>query len=110
MNIYRKEETWKPTATGILCIVAGAVQTVLGLVLAIGGGLAGELVGVAWLPYVGIALIALGVAAVIGGIYALLRRIWVLALAGSIITMLVGVPITGILAVLFVSLGKDEFD
>ena len=99
-----------PTATGILCIVAGAVQTILGLVLAIAGGVAGEMVGVAWLPYVGIAFVTLGVAAMIGGIYALLRRIWVLALAGSIITMLAGVPITGILAVLFVSLGKDEFD
>jgi len=44
----------------------------------------------------------------VGGIYALGRRVWGLALAGSICA-LVGFGILGILAIIFVILGKGEF-
>ena len=46
--------------------------------------------------------------AIVGGIYALRRRIWGLALAGSICA-LVGFGIPGILAIIFVTKGKREF-
>ncbi len=68
--------------------------------------------------------IILGIIAIVGGIYALRRRVWGLALAGSIalvgfvgfrilrifpIEPLVGFGIVGILSIIFVSLGKREF-
>jgi hypothetical protein len=56
----------------------------------------------------GIILLVLAIAAIIGGIYALQRKLWGLALAGSIVSMLMFFP-TGIVAVIFVSLAREEF-
>jgi len=107
-----KEKTWKPTAAGILCIIAGAIGvlsimilTLVGLVL---GGPGAEFSIDA--PIIKIWILG-GIAtiiAIVGGIYALRRRVWGLALAGSICA-LVGFGIPGILAIIFVILGKGEF-
>jgi len=56
----------------------------------------------------GIALLVFGVIALIGGIYAIKRQKWGLALAGSILALPAG-GILGILAIIFVSLGRREF-
>jgi len=56
----------------------------------------------------GIILLVLAIVAIISGIYALQRKLWGLALAGSIVSMLVFFP-TGIAAVIFVGLSKEEF-
>lgn len=58
---------------------------------------------------VGIVLLAFGIITLVGGIYAIKRRKWGLALAGSILALPVG-GILGLLAIIFVSLGKKEFD
>jgi hypothetical protein len=63
-----------------------------------------QVVSMAW----GIILLVLAIMAIIGGIYALQRKLWGLALAGSIVSMLVFFP-TGIAAVILVGLSKDEF-
>ena len=58
---------------------------------------------------VGIAVLAFGIIALAGGIYSIKRRKWGLALAGNILTL----PIAGILALLaliFVALGRKEFE
>ena len=103
------EKTWKPTAGGILCIVAGAIQVILGIVIAAVGGIAGaQLLGMGWLAAIGVPLIILGIIAIVGGVYALKRRIWGLALAGSICA-LVGPWFLGIPAIIFIILGKNEF-
>jgi hypothetical protein len=126
-----KERTWKPTAAGIICIIAGAIGvfsimviTLVGLVLMGDPSVEGELsidapIIKIWI-FGGIATII----AIVGGRYALKRRVWGLALAGSIalvgvvgfgilrifpIEPLVGFGILGILAIIFVSLGKREF-
>ena len=57
---------------------------------------------------VGIMLLVFGVIALIGGIYAIKRQKWGLALAGSILALPAG-GILGILAIIFVSLGRREF-
>jgi len=104
------ERTWKPTAAGILSIVSGALGLVLGLLLAIGLLLANSLENPEWglavfysaVPFV------FGILALVGGCFALSRRIWWLALAGS----LAAVPLTllpGIASIIFVSLSKREF-
>lgn len=85
------ERTWKPTTAGILCITAGAS----GVVTVIAGAiLFGSLSLVISAP-----LIIFVIIQMMGGIYALRRRKWGLALAGSICCALVGIVILGALVV-----------
>jgi len=57
---------------------------------------------------IGAVSLAFGIVALIGGIQAIRRRAWGLALAGSILA-LASSPVLGILSIIFVSLGKKEF-
>jgi hypothetical protein len=104
------EKTWKPTTAGILSIVAGAISVITGIVVAALGGLIGTFLGVAWTGVFGVPAIILGIIAIVGGSYALRRRVWGLALAGSICALVGPWAILGILAIIFVSLGKGEFE
>jgi len=139
------ERTWKPTAAGILCIVGGIGGVLFGIVavvflffVIVGGvpdmpppepptelpGLLNE--SLIFLLVWGILGIITVVMAVVGGVCALGRRIWRLALAGSICTLigpwgLLGIvipsimplmlpfAIPGILATVFVIRGRREF-
>jgi hypothetical protein len=133
------EKTWKPIVAGIICIVAGILCVIPSLI-----------VGWIFAP-IGAALIIVSIIPLVGGICALRRKIWGLALAGSIFTLLNSVvlgvfgaiaflailgahvdnpgagpiesdpllnglsyglaifPILGILAIIFIILGKREF-
>jgi hypothetical protein len=100
-------KTWKSTAAGILTICGGIPGIVFGRTIVT--------TGETWplipaMAAIGGGLIALGVVAVVGGVYALRRRLWGLALAGAICALFpfVVVPV-GVLAIIFVSLGKKEF-
>ena len=110
------EETWKPMVGGILNIVTGAfaLLSVIGLIIAIvviGSGLLGPdfpdfVVAVLWVitvPY-----FIIGVIALIGGIYAIQRKTWGMALAGTVASTVywffVGIP-----AIVFIAQSKDEF-
>jgi len=110
------ERTWKPTAAGILCIIAGNIGIILGilftltfLVLLGDPAVEGEKSIDARLIGLGIVGIIAIIISIVGGIYALRRRVWGLALAGSICA-LVGFVIPGILAIIFIILGKREFE
>jgi len=119
------ERTWKPTAAGILCIVGGTIGAVVGLIalslIWFGWALLEFFLKIASEPNqeipagpsleagIVIAVLIVVTVAIVGGIYALRRRIWGLALAGSICA-LVGFLIPGILAIIFVSLSKSEFE
>jgi hypothetical protein len=117
-----KEKTGKPTAAGILSIIAGAGGIIMGIVYAVLGDIIGDIIGtisgMEWLAelvvFFGVPFIIFGIIAIVGGIYALRRRVWGLALAGSICAILADpLWILGILAVIFVSLGslgKGEFE
>ena len=113
------EKTWKPTTAGILSIISGVIGVIFGIFLATVGALLG---GLEWLTVIpgmgglvaGMAAIPiiLGIVAIVGGIYALKRRLWGLALAGAICA-LGPTPlniILGILAIIFVAIGKREFE
>jgi len=104
-----QEQGGKSTAVGVLCIISGALLLSFGTVVAGAGSVIGEIIGVGWLTYVGIALMALAVMAIVGGVYALRRMMWGLALTGAICVLITGNVVLGIPAVLLVSLGKDEF-
>jgi len=133
------EKTWKPTTAGILSIVAGAFGVIGGIVFLVLGTVAGGLLGllgllgafglpdlssiiipalggiVAALGGIVAALaafpLALGIVAIIGGIYAMRRQKWGLALAGAICALLCSPGfILGTSAIILVALGKNEFE
>ena len=114
------EKTWKPTVAGILTIIAGFLGLLIGIGLAVGFGLVGIMIGIipgfpgGLLALIGIPGIILSIIAIVGGFYALRRRLWGLALAGAICALLFTLPFLGwilaILAIIFVSLGKGEFE
>jgi len=66
------EKTWKPTTAGILCIIAGIIVVVPGILV------------LAFDDMFGAPSIVPGIIAIAGGIHALKRKGWGLALAGSI--------------------------
>ncbi len=115
-------DTSKATVAGILDITAGAfalVGAVPLLVLGLGGAVILGMVPdpdanrVAFLPalvFLPLALIAFltGMAAVAGGIAALNRRRWGLAVVGAVAAVLAFFPV-GIAAVVFTILAEPEF-
>ena len=96
-------KTRKPTVAGILNIISAV------FVLGQGFGclLQWHLVEARILfPVIVIA----GILAIVGGIYAIRRKIWGLALAGSICaTLSLYTFYLGILAIIFIALSKNEF-
>lgn len=111
------EKTWMSITAGILDIICGsfAILVVLGLMIA--GSITGvmmpmmprfpELVpALLWGLSIPAAIIA--ILAITGGICALQRKNWGLALAGSIAAFFPS-WLLGIAAIVLVILGKDEF-
>ncbi len=118
------------TAGGVLSIVAGSLEVMGGVIIAVLTIGIRILVRLAiipmhpgdwfehvmpfmpvipmWLIMVGVPLFALGIVAIVGGVSALRRRSFGLSLAGAICALPVA-PL-GILAVIFVSLSNKEFE
>ena len=118
------------TAGGVLSIVAGALEVVGGVMIAVltigirilfGLGIMpmhpGDWFGhimpfmpviPMWLIVVGVPLFALGIVAIVGGVSALRRRSFGLSLAGAVCALPVA-PL-GILAVIFVAVSNREFE
>ena len=109
------EKTWKPVAGGICSIVAGAwgilAGGVLGAVGLCGPAMQMDPFGMRFLNLVGWPLLIFGIMAIIGGVFAIRRQKWGLALAGAICAVLIPPPfILGILAIVFIALGHGEFE
>ena len=133
------ERTWKPTTAGILTIIEGSMRIAFGIgVIVVGAGV-GILADLDWSSWIeewagayvpgtadiqsmvtailgvsstvliafGVVVLVCGIIALVGGISAIKRRRWGLALAGAILSL--PSPM-GILAIIFVSLGKKEFE
>ena len=119
----RVENSSSSTAAGVLSIVSGVFGIFMGAGLILMAVFFISLVSFEVYPYKdlplvflesfflgwGILQLLLAVLAVIGGIYALQRRHWGLALAGSIAAILAAFPV-GIVAVVLTALSKNEFD
>ena len=120
------KKTWKPTTAGILNIISGAINvfSVIGLIIVITAidtwAFLLEIIPAEDLPLVAslistilIACLALSIIHVVfpivGGVFALQRKRWGLALAGSIIAILAVFPL-GVASTVFVAMAKDEFE
>lgn len=121
----KMERKWKPTVAGILSIISGVVGlvAVFGLIIAISvtGGfyIPGTEQIPKFVPYfltgIAIPLAILSVLSLVGGICALQRRKWGLALAGSISAIFASIPLlgglpVGITATILTALSKNEFE
>jgi len=118
-----KAKTWKTTTAGILAIVAGAIGVTEWVwvavleVLRYGWSAVGDFLGLgAILPAVAAVALAIRIVAVVGGVVALRRKSWGLALAGSVCAMfssvflvILNVPL-GVAAIVLIALGKGEFE
>lgn len=121
-------KTWKPITSGIMTIISGCYGIGFGAAMGIGASIIDQLLGDKWIGNVpvvpsmsgivymiatfSIIFIALGVIALIGGIFALRRKRWGSALAGAILSIPlfpVG-TILGILSTVFLSKSKGEFE
>jgi uncharacterized BrkB/YihY/UPF0761 family membrane protein len=123
------KKTWMPMTAGILNIISGLLTLLgaLGVLIAIAyvssasstqvfsnmmhdldaSGVGLNFV-ISILVIAAVFLVVIGVMPLIGGIYALQRKKWGLALAGSIAAVL-GSSVLGIAATVFIALSKDEF-
>jgi len=116
--------TWKPIMAGILDIVGGAIGMVGGLYIVALTSLfrvmrdfvrldplliqrVEQIISsIIALPFV---VVFIGIVAIIGGVYALQRRIWGLALAGAICSCVV-FPFFGLPSIIITALARDEFN
>jgi hypothetical protein len=103
-------KTWKPITAGILSIFSGVVASLVGIGAIVRGELARRIVFHIGGEVVGALLLVLGIVAIIGGVFAINRRVWGLALAGAICALFPPqVAVLGILSIIFVALSKSEF-
>ena len=104
--------TWMPLTAGILDLVAGVPALIIGILVAAGLGVLGRLSGIAGvgviMSAIGVPMIIFGIIAIVGGVFAIRRRIWGLALAGSIFALFCA-WILGIPAIVFTVMGKRHF-
>jgi len=116
--------TWKPIMAGILDIVSGAIGMVGGLYFVVLTSLfrsmheilradpivieqTEQIISKLFaIPFV---LVFIGIISIIGGVYALQRRIWGLALAGAICSCIV-FPIFGLPSIIITGLAQEEFN
>jgi len=119
--------TWKPTTAGIINIVCGVFFLIGGITIfsAWGTPMATSFAGYAmysmglegkpsssfvttFIVTLGTAAIFLGTVSILGGIYSIKRRLWGIALAGSISTFLSSI-VLGIPTIALTAISKREF-
>ena len=105
-----RKKSWLPTVAGILNVVNGVLELLGGLTI-IGVAEVTPAFNDTWLgDFFGFPLIIAGIAAIIGGIQALRRRAWTLALIGAICSLfLLQWTFTGLFAVGCIVSSKREF-
>ena len=114
------QRTWMPVAAGILDIVSGAFGLTGGFVLLVLGTVGSAVMGcveaeipsfvpAVFLSAIAVPLLIVAVLAIVGGVYALQRKKWGWALAGSIAAFF-PTRVLGIAAIVLTVLSKDEFE
>ena len=118
-----EKKTWMPPTAGILDIISGSFGLFAGIILLALGTLGSGVlrffefgisdispaVILAIFSAVAIPLAIAGILAIIGGIYTLQRKMWGLALTGSIAAFFPS-RLLGIAAIIFTAISKNEFE
>jgi hypothetical protein len=119
------QRAWEPTTVGILNIISGALSALRAIGVLVGLIVVGNINLMRYLPpsdapfilpllntiFIGVLILSIieAVFPIIGGVFALQRRRWGWALAGSIIAIFGMFPL-GVAATIIVALSKDEFE
>jgi hypothetical protein len=108
-------KTWMPTTAGILDIISGGFGLICSFMFIFMGGVmrfVPDVPAYLWPLFMAMAgpFAIIGILAIIGGIYALQRKIWGLALAGSIAAFFLPSWLLGVAAIIFTALSKNEFE
>ncbi len=119
-------QPWKSTVGGVLTLVIGGLDALGFFAMVVIAALVGASVDftnyiedqiypmaasffMAWMIALAVVLAILAVLTILGGISALSRKRWGLALAGSIAAILGPWWPVGITALIFIAIGRDEF-
>jgi len=105
LNIMK---SWKPISGGILSIISGMIGVVGGGLVVLMGDFSAESGGILGFEPLGLPTIILGIVAIVGGIFALLRRLWLMAVIGAIFAIPC-MPVTGSLSIFFIAFADEEF-
>ena len=110
--VEKADGTWMPLTAGILDLVAGVPALIIGILFLADAEVPGWLSGVVGfgvLTGTTVVLVTIfAVITIVGGVFAIRRRIWGLALAGSIFALFCA-WIFGIPAIVFTVMGKKHF-
>jgi len=108
------KKTARPVVAGIFNIVVGSINIlgVIGLIIAAIASVPFDngfpLNVQAILIIIAVPLAVLGAVSIVGGVYGLQRRLWGLALAGSI-TSAISSTLLGIASIVLIAISKEEF-
>ena len=104
------KRTWLPTVGGVLNVINGVIELLGGLTI-MGVAEVFPAFNDTWLGnFFGFPLMIVGTVAIIGGIQALRRRMWVLALIGALCSLfLLHWTLIGFFAIGFILSSKREF-
>jgi predicted nucleic acid-binding Zn ribbon protein len=105
-----KKESAMPLIGGILIIIGGVIELIAGAALAAGGSALLDITfgGSGFLVACGIIYAIVGLVAILGGIFAIQRRSFGLAIVGGIFA-LGGYFIPGLIGLILVAVSRDEF-
>ncbi len=105
MDAIVLQKTWKPFVGGLLSIASGLPLLIIGIGMSIGEYGGDALLALVYLsPF----LVVFGIAPIVGGIFAIRRRRWLLALIGSIggiFSFFFAIP-----AIALIAISKGEFE
>ncbi len=99
---------WKSKAAGVMSIIAGMIGIGGGVIVSLMGDFVSESGGIFGFEPFGVPTIILGIVAVVGGIFALRRRVWWMAVIGAIFAIPC-MPVLGTLAIILIALADQEF-
>lgn len=114
-----KKKTALPLVGGIMILVGGVIALLAGIGLMGTGGafdafMIIDVQGVNMfediLTACGVIFIILGLVAVLGGIFALMRKHFGLAILGGVFALIAGLFIPGLIGLILVGMSKDEFE
>jgi hypothetical protein len=100
-----------PVVGGVLVIIAALIELIAGGILVTGGTFLFDLTwgasGV--ITLCGVVILVLGIVAILGGIFAIQRKHFGLAVLGAILS-LGGLFIFGLIGIILIAVGRDDFD